>query len=583
MTRQEVYNYIVGQLAVPVTLIEKFLNSFSKVLDFITESAVTDIIPDWTSTLTFNTDGTGAGKYCKHPDTNGKKRLFETKTSLNTNNSPPTDPLITENTHWREISQSSGSAIKEWAAGIFGTGLVIVFHNHSIHGRGLCQLLDPARPFQSTNIETEITAGKWSFIAIAKDYVDAQILANINGIAWKKSVRARTTAALAANTVGGVNTTLTANANGAFPNQDGIAIALNDDVLVMNEAAQANNGIYTLTQVGSAGTPWILTRRGDANATAELQNAVVSVDQGTVHADTSWRQTTDTVVLGTSNIVWAAFTPAVPDATDTVKGIVELATTVEASTGTDTQRAVTPAGVKASIDANAGTNDTDVKYFEQWDWIGSVAGGSNNIALGWSVLTAGTGAGWAFTQYGSDNTERAIGALEVQTGTTATGMSVLAKGSSSFSFGRGNTLKLRMRSALKNLSDAVERFTVYQGFGESIGSVEHNFGAYFRYNDSVNAGRWQAVTRQGGVETATDTGVAADLLFSIFEIRVNSDATSVGFYINGTLVATHATNIPNGVSDYVGLNFKILKALGTTNRNFVMDWYDFLITRTTAR
>lgn len=173
MTRQEVYNYIVGQLAVPVTLIEKFLNSFSKVLDFITESAVTDIIPDWTSTLTFNLDGTGSGKYCKHPDTNGKKRLFETKTSLNTNNPPPTDPLITENTHWREISQSSGSSIKEWAAGLFGTGLIIVFHNHSIHGRGLCQLLDPARPFQSTNIETEITAGKWSFIAISKDYVDA--------------------------------------------------------------------------------------------------------------------------------------------------------------------------------------------------------------------------------------------------------------------------------------------------------------------------------------------------------------------------------------------------------------------------
>lgn len=40
---------------------------------------------------------------------------------------------------------------------------------------------------------------------------------------------------------------------------------------------------------------------------------------------------------------------SVPDATTTVKGIVELATTAETTTGTDTVRAVTPAGVKAVL------------------------------------------------------------------------------------------------------------------------------------------------------------------------------------------------------------------------------------------
>jgi hypothetical protein len=174
MTRQEVYDYIVAQLAVPVTLVEKFLNSFSKVLDFITESTVTAIIPDWLSTLTFNTDGTGDGKYCLHPDTNGKKRIFETKTNANINNVPPTDPAITENTYWKEISQSAGSSIKEWAPGLYGEGYIIVGLNHSVHGRGLALLLDPVRPFNSTNIETEMAAGKWEFIAISKAYVDAQ-------------------------------------------------------------------------------------------------------------------------------------------------------------------------------------------------------------------------------------------------------------------------------------------------------------------------------------------------------------------------------------------------------------------------
>lgn len=47
----------------------------------------------------------------------------------------------------------------------------------------------------------------------------------------------------------------------------------------------------------------------------------------------------------------AAVGTLVPDASTTVKGKVELATTAEAATGTDTDRAVTPAGLKTAIDA----------------------------------------------------------------------------------------------------------------------------------------------------------------------------------------------------------------------------------------
>lgn len=44
---------------------------------------------------------------------------------------------------------------------------------------------------------------------------------------------------------------------------------------------------------------------------------------------------------------------AAPDASETVKGIVELATSVETVTGEDGVRAVTPAGVKAALDAKS--------------------------------------------------------------------------------------------------------------------------------------------------------------------------------------------------------------------------------------
>jgi len=92
--------------------------------------------------------------------------------------------------------------------------------------------------------------------------------------AYTASVLAATTAALPAATYAngtlGVGATLTANANGAFPDQDGVAIPLNGRVLVKNEAAPANNGIYTLTTVGSAGAPWVLTRAVDFDVVAEM-------------------------------------------------------------------------------------------------------------------------------------------------------------------------------------------------------------------------------------------------------------------------------------------------------------------------
>lgn len=67
--------------------------------------------------------------------------------------------------------------------------------------------------------------------------------------------------------------------------------------------------------------------------------------------------TTDkTSLVAAINEVKAASSGAPPDATETVKGIVELATTVEASAGVDTVRAVTPAGVAASISGKANTS-----------------------------------------------------------------------------------------------------------------------------------------------------------------------------------------------------------------------------------
>jgi len=148
--------------------------------------------------------------------------------------------------------------------------------------------------------------------AANKNYVDTQIAAVSSGIDIKESCYAGTTANLAGytynNGVSGVGATLTAGSNGAFAT-DGVSPALNARILVKNQTAPAENGIYNLTQVGSAGTPAILTRASDYNAIAEINPGnLVIIEAGTTLAVTSWLQTATVATIGTDSITFVQFT-----------------------------------------------------------------------------------------------------------------------------------------------------------------------------------------------------------------------------------------------------------------------------------
>jgi hypothetical protein len=145
---------------------------------------------------------------------------------------------------------------------------------------------------------------------------DAARLADVQavaaGLAWKDSVRAATTGALAAvtyaNGTAGVGATLTADANGALAAQDGITLIAADRLLVKNQVAGLQNGIYTVTQVGDGGTPFILTRVTDADTAIEVEAAAVFIEEGTTLENTGWVQTADNVTIGTNGLVFTQFT-----------------------------------------------------------------------------------------------------------------------------------------------------------------------------------------------------------------------------------------------------------------------------------
>lgn len=147
---------------------------------------------------------------------------------------------------------------------------------------------------------------------VNKDYADAIA----SGINFHQACRLATTTALAANTynngVSGVGATLTANANGAL-SVDGVAVATSNRILVKNEATQANNGVYVVTQTGSAGTPYILTRAADFDTAGAGVDKIDAGDfflitAGSTLANTSWvQQTPLPITVGTTALVFAQF------------------------------------------------------------------------------------------------------------------------------------------------------------------------------------------------------------------------------------------------------------------------------------
>lgn len=111
---------------------------------------------------------------------------------------------------------------------------------------------------------------------------------------WKTVVRAATT----------VNGTL-ASAYEAGDTLDGVTLAAGDRILLKNQTAGAENGIYL---VQASGLP---LRVIDANDADKLVGATVFVSGGTANKDTFWVCTTDApIVLDTTSLTWVQFPPS---------------------------------------------------------------------------------------------------------------------------------------------------------------------------------------------------------------------------------------------------------------------------------
>jgi hypothetical protein len=146
--------------------------------------------------------------------------------------------------------------------------------------------------------------------AVTKQYADALIA----GLDFKGACVAASTIALTVtydNGASGVGATLTnADTQAAF-SLDGQSPSATQRVLIKNQASTFQNGIYTVTDVGSGATNWVLTRTTDYDAPAEITPGdLVPISAGTVNANTLWLQTATVAAVGTDPVTFSQFSSA---------------------------------------------------------------------------------------------------------------------------------------------------------------------------------------------------------------------------------------------------------------------------------
>lgn len=177
-----------------------------------------------------------------------------------------------------------------------------------IRANRLDQMATPAadlvlNSYKITNLGTPTSSGD----AATKSYVDSIA----SGLSIKTSVALATAAALATNTYSngsaGVGATLTGTSTGVLT-VDGTTVALNDRVLVKNEATAANNGIYYCSTAGAVGVAYVLTRATDMDQASEIAGSFTFVTSGSTNAGAGFVVTgAGPFTVGTTAINWSQF------------------------------------------------------------------------------------------------------------------------------------------------------------------------------------------------------------------------------------------------------------------------------------
>lgn len=204
-----------------------------------------------------------------------------------------------------------------------------------------------------------------------------QLNAAVEGRGWKDPVRVATTANI---TLSGTQTI------------DGVAVVAGERVLVKNQTATQDNGIYIV----AAG---VWARSADANSVAEVNDATVLTEAGTVGAGDVYTQTATIVTLGTTGQTWTKTGEG-----NSVYGADGTTLTLSGTTFSITAGGVGATQLAASVAGNglaggAGTalsvnvDGTTIEISADALRIAATAAGAGLTGAGGAALAVGAGTG----------------------------------------------------------------------------------------------------------------------------------------------------------------------------------------------
>lgn len=206
--------------------------------------------------------------------------------------------------------------------------------------------------FETKNPDVRLTSVLPSYKMEYTDGTNWYSLAteNLLNMTVKLPVIAATTSYLNAtysNGTSGVGATLTNAGTQAALVIDNITLSVGQRVLVPYQTYQTSkvqNGVYTVTNAGSASTNWVLTRATDYDSLYLINPGnVIVVASGTVNGTTSWMQNSaQPTAIGTSDITFVTLSrPGVASVVGTTNQII-VATTSGVATISITANPVIP-------------------------------------------------------------------------------------------------------------------------------------------------------------------------------------------------------------------------------------------------
>lgn len=200
-----------------------------------------------------------------------------------------------------------------------------------------------------------------NLVVATKEYVDNATAAALH---YHDPVRVESPTALTAtynNGSSGVGATLTNSGTQAALVIDGITMATSDRVLIYTQVDQTQNGVYTVTDIGSDSTNWVLTRATDADTynpsdpDAMGQGDAFFVLEGDTGAGESYVLTTQgTITFGTTDITYSQFA-ASPQPGD---GTLTMSVSGTGLSGSQTFTANQTGNATFTVTSNATNADT---------------------------------------------------------------------------------------------------------------------------------------------------------------------------------------------------------------------------------